>query len=183
MGDLSPLRNPKPRTARRQPCGHRAVRLRLMGAGVAILCLWAGLAFAEEPPALPAEVEALLSKPSAPSDYIEERRCLSIHRIREVDALDDRHVLFRMNRKALYLVRFAHRCPGLRRNGPVAYESLNGMSICAHDAIRGAFRHGLGDARLGPPCAIPGFQEITVEQLGLLRESLRQGRRSGPSPR
>ncbi|MCY4214785.1 MAG: DUF6491 family protein [Gammaproteobacteria bacterium] len=136
-----------------------------------VLVLGAGAsAFAEK---LPAEVEALLSEPSEPSDYFEEKRCLSTHRIRDVDALDDRHVVFRMNRKALYLVQFPHRCPGLRRNGPVAYETLNGMSVCTHDAIRGTFQYGAGDARLGPPCAIPGFQEITVEQLSLLRESLR----------
>ena len=146
-----------------------------MRVGVAVLFLWAGAALAEEQPTLPAEVEALLSEPSAQSDYTEEERCLSIHRIREVEALDDRHVLFRMSRKAFYLVQLPHRCPGLRRNDPVAYETLNGMSVCTHDAIRGTYRFGPGDSRLGPPCAIPGFQEITVEQLALLRESLRQG--------
>jgi len=176
MGERRSRRNGKPRMASRQPVSQGADSLSPVHAGVAILCLWTGLAFAEERPGLPAEVEALLSKPSVPSDYIKERRCLSIHRIREVDALDDRHLVFRMGRKALYLVRFPHRCPGLRRNGPVAYESLNGMSVCTHDAIRGTFRYGAGDARLGPPCAIPGFQEITVEQLTLLRESLRPGR-------
>lgn len=147
-----------------------------MRVGVAVFCLWAGLAFAEEQPPLPAEVEALLSEPSAESDYAEEERCLSIHRIREVEALDDRHVVFRMSRKAFYLVQLPHRCPGLRRNDPVAYETLNGMSVCAHDAIRGTFSYGPGNARLGPPCAIPGFQEITVEQLAMLRESLRPGK-------
>lgn len=157
----------------RSGCGWRIG----MRAGAAVLCLWAGLAFAEEQPALPAEVEALLSEPSAPSDYAEEERCLSIHRIREVDALDERHVVFRMSRKTLYLVQLPHRCPGLRRNDPVAYETLNGMSVCTHDAIRGTFRFGPGDSRLGPPCAIPGFQEISVEQLALLRETLRQGNR------
>ena len=153
-----------------------------MKIGAAILCLWAGLAVAAEQPALPEEVEALLSEPSAASDYAEEERCLSIHRIREVDALDDRHVVFRMSRKRLYLVQLPHRCPGLRRNDPVAYETLNGMSVCTHDAIRGTYRFGPGDTRLGPPCAIPGFQEVTVEQLAALRESLRQGKKPVAAP-
>ncbi len=143
---------------------------------VTLLCLWAGLAFAGEQPALPAEVEAILSEPSAQSDYAEEERCLPIHRIREIDALDNRHVVFRMSRKALYLVQLPHRCPGLRRNDPVAYETINGMSVCRHDAIRGTFRYGPGDTRLGPPCAIPGFQEVTPEQLAAIREALRQGK-------
>ena len=146
-----------------------------MRIGMVILCLWAGSAFAAGQPALPAEVEAILSEPSAPSDYVDEERCLPIHRIRDVDALDDRHVLFRMSRKALYLVQLPRRCPGLRRNDPVAYETLNGMSVCSHDAIRGTFRFGSGGSRLGPPCAIPGFQAITVEQLAALRAALRQG--------
>ena len=118
----------------------------------------------------------MLSQPSDPSDYAAEERCLPIHRIRQVDALDNRHVLFRMSRKTLYLVQLPHRCPGLRRNDPVAYETLNGMSVCTHDAIRGTLGFGPGSSRLGPPCAIPGFQEISVEQLAVLRESLRQGR-------
>ena len=146
----------------------------LMKVAAAFLCLWAGLAFAEEQPALPADVEALLSEPSGQSDYAEEERCLPIHRIREVDALDDRHVVFRMSRKKYYLVQLPHRCPGLRRNDPVAYETINGMSVCSLDAIRGTFRFGPGDSRLGPPCSIPGFQEVTVEQLATLREFLRQ---------
>ncbi|MDD9963402.1 MAG: hypothetical protein F4X31_06460 [Gammaproteobacteria bacterium] len=147
-----------------------------MGKRAAFLCLWAGLAFAEEQPALPADVEAILSEPSGQSDYAEEERCLPIHRIREVDVLDDRHVVFRMSRKTYYLVQLPHRCPGLRRNDPVAYETVNGMSVCSLDAIRGTFRFGPGDSRLGPPCSIPGFQEVTVEQLATLREFLRQGK-------
>ena len=176
MGTLCWSRNSKPRMAERQPISQRADSMRLMRVGAALLCLWAGSAFAQEQPALPADVEALLSEPSDPSDYAEEQRCLPIHRIREVDALDERHVVFRMSRKTYYLVQFPHRCPGLRRNDPVAYETLNGMSVCSHDAIRGTFRFGPGDSRLGPPCSIPGFQEITVEQLATLREFLRQGK-------
>ena len=131
---------------------------------------------ADRPAALPAEVEAILSAPAA-SDYPGEEQCISRHRIREVKVVDDRHVTFKVGREQLYLVQFKHRCPGLRRNDPVVYESLNGMSVCRHDIIRGLLPFGFGDNRLGPPCHIPGFQQITPEQLIALREALKQRQR------
>ena len=125
---------------------------------------------AEAPP----EVEAILSTPAEPSDYAAEERCVPIRNIREVKALDDRHVTFRVGRNDLYLVQFKHRCPSLRRNDPVAYESLNGISLCRQDFIRGFTRFGMGEGRLGPPCSIPGFQQISEEQLAMLRAALRK---------
>ena len=122
----------------------------------------------------PPEVEAILSTPAAPSDYAAEERCLPVRRIREVKALDDRHVTFRVGRNDLYLVQFKHRCPSLRRNDPVAYESLNGISLCRQDVIRGLTRFGMNEGRLGPPCSIPGFQQITEEQLTMLQVALRK---------
>lgn len=130
---------------------------------------------AEKPSSLPPEVEAILSAPAA-GDYPGEEQCLSRHRIREVKVLDERHVVFKMDRKQLYLVQFQHRCPGLRRNDPVIYESLNSMSVCRHDTMRALTPFGFGDSRAGPPCFIPGFQQISEEQLGMLREALKQRR-------
>lgn len=130
----------------------------------------------EEPPALPAEVEAILSEPTA-SDYPSEEQCIPRHRIREVKVVDERHVTFKVGREQLYLVQFKRRCPGLRRNDPVVYESLNGMSVCRHDIIRGLLPFGFGDNRVGPPCHIPGFQQITPEQLLALQEALKQRQR------
>ena len=131
---------------------------------------------AREPPALPAEVEAILSEPAA-SDYPGEEQCIPRRRIREVKVVDERHVTFKVGREQLYLVQFKHRCPGLRRNDPVVYESPNGMSLCKHDTIRGLLPFGFGDNRVGPPCHIPGFQQITPEQLLALQEALKQRRR------
>lgn len=131
---------------------------------------------AKEPTALPAEVEAILSEPAA-SDYPGEEQCISRHRIREVKVVDEHHVTFKLGREQLYLVQFKHRCPGLRRNDPVVYESTNSMSVCRHDIIRSLLPFGFGDNRLGPPCHIPGFQQITPEQLVALQEALKQRQR------
>ena len=129
----------------------------------------------ETPSGLPPEVEAILSAPAA-EDYPGEEQCVSKHRIREIKVLDDRHVLFKLDRKRLYLVQFKNRCPGLRRNDPVIYEPTNRMSVCRHDILRGLMPFGFGSNRAGPPCFIPGFQQISEEQLAALTEALRQRR-------
>lgn len=94
-------------------------------------------------------------------------------RIRQVKALDERHVTFQVGRDKHYLVQLAHRCPGLRKNATVAYESTNGMSLCQLDTVHAFFE--LGSMRLGPPCSIPGFQAITREQLALIKAVLKEG--------
>jgi len=71
-------------------------------------------------------------------------------------------------RRECYVVQFQHRRPSLRRNDPVAHETLNGISVCGHDTKRGLLRYGISDSRLGPPCAIPGFQQLSQEQLDAL---------------
>ncbi len=119
------------------------------------------------------DVETILSEAASSEDYVEDARCIQMARIRQVKALDERHVTFQVGRDNYYLVQLPHRCPGLRRNATVAYESTNSMSLCKLDTIRAFFEHG--SMRLGPPCSIPGFQAITREQLALIKEALQDG--------
>ncbi len=148
-----------------------------MALAVAFGLLAKTMALASEPVAVPPEVEKILSAPAGDSDYPKQDRCLPLHRIRSVTVLDQRHIAFKLNRKQLYLIQFEHRCPGIRRNNPVAYETVSGSSLCALDAIRGIQQYGFGDRRLGPPCSIPGFEPITEEQLRALKEALRHQRK------
>ncbi len=124
----------------------------------------------------PLDVEEILSGAPDSGDYVESVRCLPTSRIRSVTALDDRHIVFRANRGERYLVQLPRRCPGIRRNETIAYESTSGNSVCRGDGIWGTFGFGPGTRKLGPRCTIPGFQRITPEQVELLRESLRQAR-------
>ncbi len=125
----------------------------------------------------PLDVEDLLSAEPQAEDYVEDLRCLPSRRIRSVTALDDRHIVFRISRDERYLVQLQRRCPGIRSNDTIAYESSNGMSVCRHDSIRGTFGYGPGSRQLGPRCRITGFQKVTLEQVELLREAIRQARK------
>ena len=125
----------------------------------------------------PLDVEDILSEEPAEADYVQGVRCLPARRIRSITALDDRHIVFRVSRSERYLVQLARRCPGIRRNDTIVYETASGISVCRHDSIRGMFGYGPGSRQLGPRCLITEFQQITPEQLELLRESLQQAKK------
>lgn len=120
-------------------------------------------------------VEEILTQTADPESYGDAPRCISTSRIRSSNVLNDQHVVFRVSASKYYLVQFRNRCPMLERNATISYETRS-EQLCALDSIRGLI--GLGTtARFGPPCQIPRFQEITREQLVLLREQLKEDRR------
>ena len=161
------------------------------GIRIALFCLplVVGLAHgqageAEEPAAEPEtaggpvfspEVEALLNEASDPEGYGTRERCISIRNVRSTKVLDDRHVVFELPSKQYYLVQFQNRCFQLRPGASMAYEP-RGTQLCRLDDIRviDGFRGG----PVGPPCSIPGFYEISEEQVALLRDTLKAGRQS-----
>ena len=122
---------------------------------------------------LKAQVDALLARDPEREDYVDDERCISTGNIRDVEVLDDRHVTFRVRRNEYYLVQFEHRCPGLRRNRPVMYES-NSSRLCVHDGIRALYERGFGGYDPGMRCSIPGFQSVTREQVDGLKAVLRK---------
>ena len=139
-----------------------------------LLPLW--LPAAGFPDEEPLDVEDILSADPESEDYVKSVRCLPVRRIRSATALDDRHIVFRVNRSEQYLVQLARRCPGIRRNDTLVYETTGGMSVCRNDSVRGTYGFGPGSRQLGPRCRITEFQHITTEQLDLLRETLKQAR-------
>ena len=150
--------------------GVRPVRVVLIL--LTLLLWWLPVAgFSDEDPL---DVEDILSADPEAEDYVDSVRCLPVRRIRSATALDDRHIVFRVSRSEQYLVQLARRCPGLRRNDTLVYETTGGMSVCRNDSVRGTYGFGPGSRQLGPRCRIPEFQRITTEQLDLLRETLKQ---------
>lgn len=148
--------------------------VRVISVPVALILLWfPAFGCGDEQPL---DVEDILSADPEAADYVESVRCLPARRIRSAMALDDRHIVFRVSRNERYLVQLQRRCPGVRKNDTIAYETSNGSSICRQDSIRGMYGFGPGSRQLGPRCMITGFQQITPEQLELLRESLKQAR-------
>lgn len=129
-----------------------------------------------DPPVSPSEeVEEILSSNADEETYGDAPRCIAVRRIRGSIVLDDRHVALQVSGSSYYLVQFRSRCPQLERNSTISYETRSGQ-LCALDSIRAVISYG-GAPRMGPPCQIPGFQEVTREQVAAIGEELRESRR------
>ena len=142
---------------------------------VAMSALSAGKDDAEKPAEEPLDLETILNTTVDKEAYVDVSRCISRHKIRDVTIIDDKHVAFRISRDKYYLVVLAHRCPMLERDSTLSYET-RGARVCVGDSLRGVIRYGT-ITRIGPACYIPGFQEITREQLVLIKDSVRGKRR------
>jgi hypothetical protein len=122
------------------------------------------------------EVEKILSQPSAPEDYGTTETCIPVRSIRDTQILDDRHVVFRLPGQKLYLVEFKHRCMQMRPESTLVMEP-RGSRLCRMDSLRASNSFSTGS--MGPPCSIPGFVQVTEEQVSLLKETLAAKRRRG----
>jgi len=129
----------------------------------------------EESPVFSPEVEAILNEASDSEGYGAMERCISTRSIRSTRVLDDRHVVFELPSKTYYLVQFQHRCHQLRRNSSITFETRGGQ-LCRLDSIRAIDNFRAGS--IGPPCSIPGFYEVTADQVALLRETLKAERQA-----
>ncbi len=123
----------------------------------------------------PPEIEALLRETSEPDAYWKMERCISTRLIRNARVLDDRHVVFELSSRKYYLVQFKQRCPRLRPNSAIVYESRTDR-LCRLDQIQAANSMITGD--IGPPCSIPGFLPVQPEQIALLKETLKVQRKA-----
>ena len=121
-------------------------------------------------------VEDILKRDPELSDYVDEERCVSKHRIRRFDVIDDRHIAVQVSRDDYYLIQFKNRCIGLAPGKTVMQEARNSR-LCVHDSIRAMDQWGFGRMRPGPPCFIPGFQSITREQLLHIKDTLKAEKR------
>jgi hypothetical protein len=119
-------------------------------------------------------LEEILNQDPQKEDYVEERNCISAHRIRNVKVLDEHHVIFNMRRNKRYLVQFKHRCFGLKPNQPVSYE-VKSSQVCKFDSIQG-LENFAGRLQAGQRCRISGFQSISEEQVAVLKETLKNDR-------
>jgi hypothetical protein len=121
------------------------------------------------------EVEAILNEASDGEGYGSLQKCIQARSIRGTEVLDDRHVVFEMPSRRYYLVQFEQSCHLLRAGVTIAYEP-RGSQLCRLDHVRAieSFRPG----SVGPPCSIPGFYEVTNEQIVLLKETLKADRKA-----
>ena len=102
-------------------------------------------------------------------DYDQSKRCLPLHKVYEVNALDENHIVFELHGDRYYLVQLERRCPGLRPQNAVAYEHRSSR-LCAMDSVRGVGVTG----GFSPSCQLGRFQPVSEEQIALLEEALKQ---------
>jgi len=122
-------------------------------------------------------VEEILTREPEAEDYGAQERCISTHRMRGTEVLDDQHIAIKISKEEYYLIRFTHRCPGLRRNDPVIFERRGTSRLCEFDTVRPTYDYGGGGISPGGPCSIPGFEGITKEQLVILKDALQAEKR------
>jgi hypothetical protein len=123
-------------------------------------------------------VEEILNRDPTQSDYVKSPRCINTTRIRDMEVIDEQHIVLRVARAEYYLIRFDRRCPGLRRGRPVIYEPGSGSQLCVLDGIRATYDTGLGGISPGMRCSIPSFASVTKEQVSLLKDTLQVNRRT-----
>ncbi|MEM9330763.1 MAG: DUF6491 family protein [Pseudomonadota bacterium] len=82
-------------------------------------------------------------------------RCLSTHRIRNIRAPDDRHLIIRYSASVSYLSKLPFRCSGLGFHEAIAYKSF-GNRICRSDR----FRVISSNRFLGAGCGFGSFEKL-----------------------
>ncbi len=102
---------------------------------------------------------------------IQGDQCLPARRIRGVDVLDSRTLVFDMGRHRSYLVRLKRQCFGLRRNTPISYE-IRGGRLCKHDGIHALENWGVNRLIPGPRCAIPSFIAINDIERSVIQDRI-----------
>ena len=111
-------------------------------------------------------VEAIFAN-GADMVEIGSEQCLPARRIRGVDVLDNRTVVFDMGLRDNYLVRLKRPCFGLRRDSAISYE-MHGGRLCRLDGFRSIETWGLNRFVPGPRCSIPAFIKLSEAELELV---------------
>lgn len=98
--------------------------------------------------------------------------CLKLDRIRDVDVIDNKTIVFQTGNNDYYLNRLPYNCNGLRLNDGFLYRtSLN--EICNVDVITVLDKIGPGYTG-GPSCGLGRFEPITKEEIKALKDSLKK---------
>ncbi len=155
-------------------CGYTVLAL------VALLAWSAGSRAEAVPQAEPTSEEALavaqqrmdsILSDDASTAENQGKDCLPARRIRGVDVLDSRTLVFDLGRDRNYLVRLDRQCFGLRRNTPISYE-ITGNRLCRLDGIRALQHWGHNRLTPGPRCAIPSFIAISDVERSVVEDRI-----------
>lgn len=96
------------------------------------------------------------------------RDCVGIARIDHTEIIDDQTILFYMRGNEVYLNRLPRKCPGLRPNETLSYETSQAQ-LCNVDLITVLRRFG-GSFSRGAACGLGRFEPIEPEAIAALKE-------------
>lgn len=96
--------------------------------------------------------------------------CVSIRSIRDIQVVNDRTLVVRMQGGKVYRNDLPHRCPGLKRRDTLMYRSSIGQ-LCSLDVITVLEDWGGFGFRPGASCGLGMFEPITEEIAAELLES------------
>jgi hypothetical protein len=122
--------------------------------------------------------EDILNGTAGRVDYSKAVKCISSQKIEHTEPLNDRYIVFHLNGKELWLVQLPVRCPGMTATSTLSFEKDQNR-LCEWDSVRTVNEDGIGGFRLGPKCNLPKFEPVSVEQVDMLKQHIRN---PGPKP-
>lgn len=120
-------------------------------------------------------IDKILSEPLAADEYAAEERCLSTYRYRNVEVIDDEHVLFRGSGDKMWLNKLRNRCLGLRRNDTLSFE-LRDNRVCDLDTFDAVDLTGFV-SRASGTCTLGTFTVVTPEQVESIKAAVAEARK------
>ena len=144
------------------------------------------------PEPAPIDLDEILNNPLSESDYREQKNCLRIRNVDDVEVLDDTLVLFHGRRGELWLNQLSSQCYGLEQEMILRFKTYAG-TYCRLDPFRGT--PYFSRVAITAECRLGDFEpvdEVQVEALrvavaerqqvsDMARESRRQARRQRKS--
>ena len=123
---------------------------------------------AEAKPA-PVDLDDILNNPLAESDYREQKTCIRMRTVDDVEVLDESLVLFTGRRGELWLNQLSSQCYGLEADMILRFRAYAG-SYCRLDSFRGVPR--FGTFAITADCRLGHFETVDELQVEALRTAI-----------
>ena len=118
----------------------------------------------QDPP--PIDLEEILSNPLAESEYREQKKCVRIRDVDDVEVLDETLVLFHGRRGELWLNQLTSQCYGLEQDMILRFRAYAG-TYCRLDPFRGV--PYFSRIALTAECRLGDFEPVDEIQVEALR--------------
>lgn len=114
----------------------------------------------------PIDLEEILSNPLSESDYREQKKCLRIRDVDDVEVLDETLVLFHGRRGELWLNQLSSQCYGLEQEMVLRFKAYAG-TYCRLDPFRGT--PYFSRVAITAECRLGDFEPVDDLQVEALR--------------